>query len=112
MKNSGVHITQTRFGLWTSTYITKKAPKNLGTARQNAASMGKRVFEPEELERSAAAGDPRHADDFAGDADAWRSYQDQWFATFTGGEALPPVGDQNRAKRWKASKRQHKSIED
>ena len=73
--------------------------------------MVRRVFEPEEFERSAAAGDPRLEPDFAGDTDAWRSHQDQWFTTFTG-EALPPVGDLNRALRWKASKRQRKAIEE
>ena len=46
-----------------------------------------RRFTPEELARSAAAGEPRLETDFF-DAGAWRAYQDQWFAAMTGGEVL------------------------
>ena len=42
--------------------------------------MPGRRFTPEELARSAAAGEPRLDTDFH-DAGAWRAYQDQWFAS-------------------------------
>ena len=74
-------------------------------------SMPKRRFTHQELVRSAAAGEPRLDSDFDGDTDAYHAYQDQWFATFKD-EALPPVRDANRTKRWKAARRQRKAIEE
>ena len=68
-------------------------------------------FTPEQLAASASAGEPRVEDSFSGDRDAWHAYQAEWFTTFTNGEVLPPVGDGNRAKRWKAARRQHGKIE-
>jgi hypothetical protein len=68
-------------------------------------------FTAEQLAASATAGDPRTEDSFGGDRDAWHAYQAEWFATITLGEVLPPVGDNNRAKRWKAARRQRGKIE-
>ena len=68
-------------------------------------------FTPEQLAASASAGDPRLEDSFGGDCDAWHAYQAKWFSTFTLGEVLPPVGDGNRPKRWKAARRQRGKIE-
>ena len=68
-------------------------------------------FTPEQLAASAAAGEPRTEESFGGDRDAWHAYQLEWFTTFTLGEVLPMVGDNNRAKRWKAARRQHGKIE-
>jgi len=68
-------------------------------------------FTPEQLAAAAAAGQPRSEESFDGDTAAWHAYQDGFFSTLTLGETLPPVGDGNRAKRWKAVRRQHGKIE-
>ena len=73
--------------------------------------MPKRRFTHQELARSAAAGELCLQSDFDGDTDAYHAYQDQWFATFTD-EALPPVRDASRTKRWRAVRRQRKAIEE
>ena len=41
----------------------------------------------------------------------WNAYQDDWFKTVTMGEVLPPVGESNRAKRWKSTHQQRGKIE-
>ena len=69
-------------------------------------------FTAEQLTVSAAAGEPRSEDSFAGDRAAWHAYQDAFFSTVTLGETLPPVGDSDRAKRWKAARRQRGKIEE
>ena len=61
---------------------------------------------------SAAAGEPRSEESFAGDTAAWHAYREQFFSTVTLGETLPPVGDGDRAKRWKAARRQRGKIEE
>ena len=68
-------------------------------------------FTAEQLAASATAGEPRTEDSFGGDRDAWHAYQAEWFATITLGDVLPPVSDNNRAKRWKAARRQRGKIE-
>lgn len=68
-------------------------------------------FTPEQLASAAAAGQPCSEESFGGDTAAWHAYQDGFFSTLTLGETLPPVGDGNRAKRWKAVRRQHGKIE-
>lgn len=69
-------------------------------------------FTPEQLAASAEVGELRDEASFAGDASAWCAYQEQTFTTLTLGEMLPPVGDLNRAKRWKAARRQRGKIEE
>ena len=69
-------------------------------------------FTPAQLAASAAVGELRDEASFAGDTSAWRAYQEQMFTTLTLGEVLPPVGDPNRAKRWKAARRQRGKIEE
>ena len=68
------------------------------------------VFSAAQLAASAAAGDPRTQDSFATTAE-WHAYQAEWFKTVTMGEDLPPVGDPNRAKRWKSTRQQRGKIE-
>ena len=68
-------------------------------------------FTEEQLAASATAGEPRAEESFGGDRDAWHTYQAEWFAIVTLGDVLPPVGDSNRAKRWKAARRQRGKIE-
>ena len=43
---------------------------------------------------------------FEGNKEAWHQYQDVTYFTLTLGESLPAVGDDSRAKRWKAARRQ------
>ena len=69
------------------------------------------VYSEAQLAASAAAGDPRLEADFP-NADAWHTYQKEWFATVTMGETLPAVGDPNRSRRWKATRRQRGKIEE
>ena len=69
------------------------------------------LYSEAQLAASAAAGDPLLEKDFT-DVDAWHTYQNEWFATVTMGETLPAVGDSNRAKRWKATRRQRGKIEE
>ena len=68
------------------------------------------VFSAAQLAASATAGDPRTQDSFATTAE-WHAYQAEWFKTVTMGEDLPPVGDPNRAKRWKSTRQQRGKIE-
>ena len=65
-----------------------------------------------QLAASAAAGAPRAKETFANDDAAWNAYQDGWHATFSSGKALPPVGSSERAKAWKAARRQQRQIEE
>ena len=67
-------------------------------------------YTAEQLAASAAAGDPREESDFS-DRAAFQRWQDEWFSVVTMGETLPQVGDPNRAKRWKATRRQRNAIE-
>ena len=69
-------------------------------------------FTAEQLAASAAAGEPHTERTFAGDTRAWHAYQDSFFAAITLGQTLPPVGDSNRAKQWKAARRQRGKIEE
>ena len=68
-------------------------------------------YTAEQLAASAAAGDPREESEFS-DRAAFQRWQDEWFSVVTMGETLPQVGDPNRAKRWKATRRQRKAIEE
>ena len=68
------------------------------------------VFSAAQLAASATAGDPRTQDSFVTTAE-WHAYQAEWFKTVTMGEDLPPVGDPNRAKRWKSTRQQRGKIE-
>ena len=68
-------------------------------------------YTAEQLAASAAAGDPREESEFP-DRAAFQHWQDEWFSVVTMGETLPQVGDPNRAKRWKATRRQRKAIEE
>ena len=71
-----------------------------------------RNFTADELAASALAGEPRQQASFA-DPDAWHVYQSQWYAIFTRQEkTLPAVGDAERAKVWKAARRQRSQIEE
>jgi hypothetical protein len=70
-----------------------------------------RRFTPAQLAASAAVAELREEASFAGDVSAWRAYQEDTFATLTLGEVLPRVGDRNRAKLWKATRRQRGKIE-
>ena len=67
-------------------------------------------YTAEQLAASAAAGDPREESEFS-DRAAFQRWQDEWFSVVTMGETLPQVGDPNRAKRWKATRRQRNAIE-
>ena len=68
-------------------------------------------FSAAQFAASASAGEPRSVGAFA-DREAWHAYQDQWFATLTDGEVLPPPGnDGNRLLRWTAARRQRGKIE-
>ena len=69
-------------------------------------------FTPQQLAASAAVGELRTEQSFAGDTDAWHAYQQTAFSTLMLGEVLPPVGDGERAKRWKAARRQRGKIEE
>ena len=74
-------------------------------------------FTPEQLAASAAAGELRTESTFAGDTAThargpWHAYQDSFFSAITLGQTLPPVGDSNRAKQWKAARRQRGKIEE
>ena len=72
-------------------------------------SLRRAWYSTEQLAAADAAGPPRAEASFAKRED-WLEYQNAWFDTFTG-ETLPAVGDQDRAKRWKAARRQHGKIE-
>ena len=73
--------------------------------------MRGQLYTAEQLAASAAAGDPREESEFP-DRAAFQHWQDEWFSVVTMGETLPQVGDPNRAKRWKATRRQRKAIEE
>ena len=88
-----------------SPFGREKLPRVLGTASAGTARRCPATAD-DSRQRTAAAGEPRLETDFF-DAGAWRAYQDQWFAATTGGEVLPPVGNPDRAKRWKARRRAH-----
>ena len=68
-------------------------------------------FTSQQLAASAEAGEPLTESSFSGDMHAWHTYQDAYFHTVTPGETLPPVGDSNRPKRWKAARRQRGKME-
>ena len=68
-------------------------------------------YSSEQLAAAQAVGPPRAEATFS-TRDEWNEYQNAWFREFTSGETLPAVGDPNRAKRWKASRRQHGKIEE
>ena len=68
-------------------------------------------YTPEQLAASAVAGEPRLEESFEGDTAAWHAYQDDFVAKLMLGKTLPPVGDADRAKLWKAARRQRGKIE-
>ena len=63
-------------------------------------------FTPEQFAASAAAGEPRIKQSFAGDTYAWHTYQDSYFRTLFG-----ELTDASRADRWKKACRQREAIE-
>ena len=81
-----------------------------GEVRRDLSPPAPAVFSAAQLAASAAAGDPRSQDSLATTAE-WQAYQAEWFKTVTMGEDLPPVGDPNRAKRWKSTRQQRGKIE-
>ena len=68
-------------------------------------------FTPQQLAASASVGEVRTEASFNGDTGAWHTYQETVFHTLMQGE-LPPVGDSERAKRWKATRRQAGKIKE
>ena len=118
MHNSGVHCFSPplRSG-------PKPFPKRKGEAESSyrrrlgilgfdrRSGMRGQRYTAEQLAASAAAGDPREESEFS-DRAAFQRWQDEWFSVVTMGETLPQVGDPNRAKRWKATRRQRKAIEE
>ena len=68
-------------------------------------------YTAEQLAASAAVGELRTQKSFAGDSQAWHTYQETCYSTLYPGEALPPVGHESRPDLWKAAVRQRKKIE-
>lgn len=65
-------------------------------------------FTPQQLAASASIGEVRTLAPWRRSTDtsgAWHTYQETVFRTLMQGEALPPVGDSERTKRWKAARR-------
>ena len=68
-------------------------------------------YTAEQCAAAEAVGTLRTEDTFGDDTSAWHEYQNTVFRTLSSrGEELPPVGDRDRAERWKATRRQHGKI--
>ena len=80
-------------------------------SRSSGSPMPKRIT-PQQLAASASVGEVRTEASFRQATPRVRGTRTRRLCTLMQGEALPPVGDGERAKRWTAARRQRGKIEE